>query len=132
MRSYILGAVGTSMLGNLRRKLRLAPEALPAEQAAAPTFLRGQGGHQQGGHAGRAARRICRFIDRIARLESGRGDSRLLGALGLPGFSTAFRRGKPGGNRVEKIDSRFDSSEALQIKGFNGIQLQSSLRGVPH
>lgn len=46
MRSYILCTVGTSMLGNLRRELGLAPDALPAEQAAL-AFLRGRDGHER-------------------------------------------------------------------------------------
>lgn len=46
MRSYILCTVGTSMLGNLRRELGLAPEALPTEQAAL-ACLRGHDGHDR-------------------------------------------------------------------------------------
>lgn len=46
MRSYILCTVGTSMLGNLRREMGLAADALPAEQAAL-AFLRRRGGHDR-------------------------------------------------------------------------------------
>ena len=102
MRSYILGAVGTSMAGTLRRELRLAPEALPAEHAAA-AFLRGQGGHPRGGHSDRAPRQLCRLIDRIASL----GTPRIRGRLAIAGgpwpagvfhsFSPWKTRWKPSG-----------------------------------